>query len=47
MAVQWLGPDAFIPGSWVQSLVEELRFCEPCGTAKKAANKPNNFVIKI
>ena len=29
LAAQWLGLDAFTPGTWVQSLVRELRPCSP------------------
>ena len=35
LVVQWLGFWAFIAVARVQSLVGELRFHKPCGTAKK------------
>ena len=35
LAVQWLGLGAFTAVTGIQSLVGELRYCEPCGAAKK------------
>ena len=39
LVVQSLGLGAFIAGTWVQSLVGELRSCKPCGVAKRNKNK--------
>ena len=34
LTVQWLGLRTFTPGTWVQSLVWELRSCKPRGVTK-------------
>ena len=48
MVVQWLrfhGPHA--GGTWVQSLVRELRSHMPCGTAKKKKKKKAKIRVLI
>ena len=41
LAVQWLGLGTFIVVAWVQSLVGELRFHKPHGTAKNNQKTTN------
>ena len=39
LVVQWLGLGAFTAGFWLQFWLGELRFCKPCGAAKKKKKK--------
>ena len=43
LAVQWLGLCVLTARAWVRSLIGELRFCKPRGTAKTKKKKPKTI----